>query len=142
MQVIHAKTGPVTYDGQAPESFTDLRHYDYVQFESHFCQARVERFASNGKWPLCHGEACEEILTGRYTRNFALLLEDYEKFSDVGAVSGYLSHIEQSPFIRTVSRVLFGHYAAAKSPELLGRLVRFGTSTACLSCIVMSFATA
>ncbi|HML48566.1 MAG TPA: LD-carboxypeptidase [Clostridia bacterium] len=143
LQAIHAKTGLVTYYGQAPGTFADLRHYDYLQFESHFCRAKVDRFASNGKWTLCHGGACEGILTGGYTRNFALLLdgnyfhydadrkyllflEDYEKFSDVGAVSAYLSHVEQSPFIRTVSGLLFGHYAAAKSPELLGRLERFG----------------
>lgn len=143
LQAIHAKTGLVTYYGQSPGIFSDLRHYDYVQFESHFCRSRVDRFVSNGKWTLCHGGACEGILTGGYTRNFALLLggdyfrydadrkyllflEDHEKFSNVGTISAYLSHIEQSPFIRTVSGLLFGHYAVAKSPELLGRLGRFG----------------
>lgn len=143
LQAVHAKTGLVTYYGQAPGLFSDLRHYDYLQFAAHFCTERVERFARSGPWAACHGGVCEGILTGGYTRNFALLLggdsfhydpsrkyllflEDHKEFSDVATVSAYLSHIEQSPFIQTVSGLLFGHYSTTKSPELLARLERFG----------------
>ena len=55
-----------------------------------------------------------------------MFIEDNEKFSEVAAVSAYLSHIEQSPFIRNVSGLIFGHYSDAVPDDLLNRLTRFG----------------
>ena len=113
LNAICHKTGLETYYGQAPGIFSDLRHYDYVQFVSHFLKGNVTDFQPNSPWvSICPG-GCEGILLGGYILNFALLvnsefggfdkaeryvlfLEDHEQFSDVAAVSMYLAHIEQS----------------------------------------------
>ncbi len=142
LNAIHSRTGLVTYYGQAPGTFYDLRHYDYMQFESNFVQAK-RTFTTGEKWHTLCGGRCEGVLIGGYTRNFALLqgnryfsfdaskqyilfLEDHEKFSDIAAVSSYISHIEQSELIHRISGLLFGHYSGTTFPELLNRLERFG----------------
>ena len=142
LNAIHSKTGLVTYYGQSPGIFSDLRHYDYLQFHTSFVEGTAD-FQKSGAWRVLHGGNCKGVLTGGYTRNFALLqgsshfhfdadksyilfLEDHEKFSDVATVSSYLSHIEQSELMSRLSGLLFGHYAAAVHPDLMGRLERFG----------------
>ncbi|MNE85188.1 LD-carboxypeptidase [compost metagenome] len=55
-----------------------------------------------------------------------LFLEDHEKYSNMACVSMLLSHLEQSPLIRHVSGLLFGHYSESGNPQLLDRLRRFG----------------
>jgi muramoyltetrapeptide carboxypeptidase len=142
LNAVHSRTGLVTYYGQAPGTFSDLRHYDYTQFASTFLDPEPS-FARSGKWHVLNPGSCEGVLTGGYTRNYALLqgsryfafdasspyvlfLEDHEKFSDVAAVSSYLSHIEQSDLIHCVTGLLFGHYSDTPSPDLLSRLERFG----------------
>lgn len=142
LNAIHAKTGLVTYYGQSPGIFMDLRHYDYVQFCGHFLKT-CAHFIPGGPWRTLRGGHCAGILTGGYTRNFALLqgsgyfsfdpgkdyllfLEDHEKFSGVAEVSSYLSHLEQSPLMERVRGLLFGHYALSEYPDLWQRLQRFG----------------
>ena len=97
----------------------------------------------NGNWRVVRPGICEGILLGGYTLNFALhlggefccydshnkyilFLEDYEKFSNIAAVSVYLSHVEQHAFIEHVSGLFFGHYSDNVPTELLQRLERFG----------------
>lgn len=143
LNAIHAMTGVPTYYGQAPGMFYDLRYYDYRHFAAHFVQGRCGAFLQNSPWQVMHGGACEGTLIGGYTRNFALLLgsryfsydkrqkhvlflEDHEKFSDVAKVSSFISHIEQSDFIHTVTGLIFGHYAEKVPLDLLNRLKRFG----------------
>lgn len=144
LDAIYAKTGLITYYGQAPGDFSDLRYYDYTQFISHFVDGSVQTFQSNSKWETLHNGVCKGILIGGYTRNFALLtgsshfhydndqkyllfLEDHEKFSGIDAVSAYISHIEQCDLIDQVTGLLFGHYSTTFYPELFQRLERFGT---------------
>jgi muramoyltetrapeptide carboxypeptidase len=142
LNAICARTGLVTYYGQAPGTFYDLRYYDYKQFISNFVEGR-RFFSASGKWHTLSNGCCEGVLIGGYTRNFALLqgssyfsfdarkqyvlfLEDHEKFSDIAAVSSYISHIEQSELIHRVSGLIFGHYSETMYPNLLDRLERFG----------------
>lgn len=143
LSAIYSQTGLTTYYGQSPDLFGDLRHYDYEQFVSHFLRGTVTDFKPNSQWvSICPGTG-EGVLVGGYTLNFALLvnsafgmfdptkryilfLEDHERFSDIAAVSMYLSHIEQSAFINHVSGLLFGHYSEKMYPDLLERLSRFG----------------
>ncbi len=142
LNAIHARTGLVTYYGQAPGIFFDLRYYDWRQFMAAFVEG-TRGFVPAESWRTLHPGRGEGLLTGGYTRNFAMLqggpyfafdagqryvlfLEDHEKFSDVAAVSAYLSHLEQSELIQGVAGLLFGHYAQIVPPELLNRLARFG----------------
>lgn len=141
---IYTRTGLTVYYGQTPGIFSDLRHYDYNQFKSHFMDGPAYYFESNSLWKTVCGGSCEGILVGGYTTNFArlldsryfqydckekylLFLEDHEKFATPIAVSSYLSHIEQSGFIKNVTGLLFGHYSEKVFPELTQRLERFGT---------------
>jgi muramoyltetrapeptide carboxypeptidase len=143
LNAITAQTGLVTYYGQSPGFFADLRVYDYSHFTAHFLAERVTCFEKKSRWETLSPGKAEGRLIGGYTRNFALLLgspyfsydkageyllflEDHEKFSDVGAVGAYLTHIEQQLFMARVRGVLFGHYAATRNEGLLRRLERFG----------------
>ena len=144
LNAIYAKTGLDTYYGLCLGEFRDLKHYDYLQFEKHFVQGyKAECLMGNGDWRTVRTGFCEGILIGGYTVNFAwlmggeyfrfdagqkyiLFIEDYEEYSEVTAVSAYLSHIEQSPCIRNVSGLVFGHYSDNVPEHLLSRLARFG----------------
>jgi muramoyltetrapeptide carboxypeptidase len=143
LNAIHARTGLPVFYGQGPGMFYDLRQFDYRHFCARFIEGKPREFLHTGRWlPLTEGSA-DGTLIGGYTRNFALLLgsryfsydedgryllflEDHEKFSGVAEVSSYLSHIEQSGFIRRVTGLLFGHYAPDVPQHLLNRLERFG----------------
>ncbi len=144
LNAIYAKTGLVTYYGLGAGEFRDLKHYDFMQFAKNFIHGnKADGLCGNGEWRTIHSGACEGILIGGYTINFAWLLggdyfkfgagqkyilfiEDFEKYSEVVAVSAYLSHIEQSPFIRNVSGLVFGHYSNDVPENLVNRLARFG----------------
>lgn len=142
LNAIHSRTELITYYGQAPGSFFDLRYYDCMQFLSNFVEG-TQDYISSGKWHVLNGGRCEGVLIGGYTRCFALLqgsryfsfdagrkyilfLEDHEKFSDIAAVSSYISHIEQSELMNHISGFIFGHYSETIYPDLMNRLERFG----------------
>jgi len=141
LNAIYSKTGLITYYGQTPGDFEDLRYYTYEQFASHFLLGNAETFVSNSEWYSLYDGICEGTLIGGYTLNFALLLnscyfklqnkyvlflEDHEKFNDVATVSMFLSHIEQNEFINRVSGLIFGHYSEIINQDLMERLKRFG----------------
>ena len=145
INAIFAQTGLVTYYGSSPRFFFDLRHYDYLQFYSHFVEGyEVEQFISNSKWKTLTSGICEGTLIGGYASLFGLMLsnkyfkydvdkkyllflEDHEKYSSVGALATYLAFIEQSMFMQNVTGLIFGHYANEVPTDLLGCLERFGT---------------
>jgi muramoyltetrapeptide carboxypeptidase len=144
LNAVYAKTGLTTYYGLGLGEFRDLRQYDFTQFSAQFITgSSTDSLCGNGAWRVLYPGACRGILIGGYTLNFALLLggeffsynpeqkyllflEDYKDFSSVAAVSVYLSHVEQSDFIRSVSGLVFGHYADEVPEDLLSRLRRFG----------------
>lgn len=144
LNAIYAKTGLITYYGLGAGEFYDLTDYDCAQFKRHFMKgSEADSLCGRGEWRTVHSGSCGGILIGGYTaviacqlyteyfrydasRKYILFLEDHENFSPVAAVSGYLSHIEQSPFIRNVSGLIFGHYADNVPRDLLDRLWRFG----------------
>ena len=144
LNAIYAQTGLVTYYGIGASEFSDLRHYDYTQFCSHFVEGySAEQFVSDSKWITLRGGNCEGILIGGYSSLFGLMLsnkyfnydtdkkyllfiEDHEKYSKTGAVSTYLAFIGQSAFMRNVSGLIFGHYSNDVPDELLRCLERFG----------------
>ncbi len=145
LNAIHAQTGLVTYYGWGAGQFSDMRYYDYMQFCAHFVEGYdAEQFVSDSDWKTLRGGTCKGTLIGGYTSLFGLMLanthftyrtdtqyllflEDHEHFSNVGAVGTYLAFIEQSAFMRNVSGLLFGHYAADVPEDLLRCLERFGT---------------
>jgi muramoyltetrapeptide carboxypeptidase len=143
LNAIHSKTGLITYYGQDPNCFEDLRHYDYEQFDSHFIKGNAKDFVSNSKWHTLHNGICEGTLIGGYTENFALMvnteylvvnnqrkyllfLEDFEENSDARRVSMFISCIEQSPFINNVSGLMFGSFSEIVNIDLMASLKRFG----------------
>lgn len=144
LNAIYSKTGLITYYGLGAGEFRALIHYDYTQFADHFIAGhKADGLRGNGGWKTICSGMCEGILIGGYTMNFAwlaggeylrydadekyiLFIEDHEKYSEVVAVSSYLSHIEQSPFIRNVRGLVFGHYSDNVPDTLIQRLRRFG----------------
>ena len=136
LNVIHTQTGLVTYYGCMPGAFNDLRYYDWQQFLQHFVTDHESSvFNSDSKWKIINGGKCEGKLLGGYlplmgqlqgnqhfsfdrNEKYILFLEDYEKFSVVGAVASYLAFVEQSPIMQNVVGVIFGHYSA-NPPDVL-----------------------
>jgi muramoyltetrapeptide carboxypeptidase len=143
LNAIYARTGLITYYGQMPGLFDDIKAYNLDQFMMHMVRGNPEDWVSNSQWHCLNEGVGEGILLGGYTVNFALMvnssyfdsdtgkkvvlfLEDYEKYSSVACVSMLLAHIEQSPLIHRISGLLFGHYSEPAHPDLLERLKRFG----------------
>ncbi len=143
LNAIYARTGIMTYYGQAPGSFERIRPYGLSQFMSHLAEGNPGNLVKNSKWISLYDGVSEGILMGGYLLNVALMantgisgaetdgkvvlfLEDHEKFSNMACVSMLLSHLEQSPWIGRISGLLFGHYSENENPQLLDRLSRFG----------------
>jgi muramoyltetrapeptide carboxypeptidase len=143
LNAIYSQTGLVTYYGQRPATFANIKEYNKDSFARNFVLENIQEFMKNSEWDsICPGTA-EGILIGGYLENFSFLLgnkyfsykndekyvlflEDYYEFSQPSRISMYLSYIEQSAFIRNVSGLLFGHYADTENTELRSRLYRFG----------------
>ena len=144
LNAIYAQTGLVTYYGTGAGMFFDLRYYNYTQFCSHFVEGyEASRFISDSSWTTLRDGKCEGVLIGGYTSLFGLMLankyfrydanskyllflEDHESFSNIGAVSSYLSFIGQSAFMSSVTGLIFGHYSLVPPEELFRCLERFG----------------
>lgn len=143
LNAVTAKTGLVTYYGQAPYLFDSFRDYDRQHFERHFVNGPAERHARSGDWLVQRHGTGEGMLVGGYLRNFALLLgsrycpldltrdyvlflEDHEMFGDVSYVAAMLAYIEQSAFMPRVRGLLFGHYSVQRNPNLYALLRRVG----------------
>ena len=145
LNAIYAQTGLITYYGMGAGEFADLRHYNYMQFCSHFVEGHDDprQFVSDSNWKTICGGSCEGTLIGGYSALFGLMLsnkyfsydknkkyllflEDHEKFSDVGAASTYLAFIGQSAFMHNVTGLIFGHYCVDVPQDLLRCLERFG----------------
>lgn len=144
LNAIYAQTGLVTYYGAGTGEFSDLRYYDFNQFCSHFVESHAaDQFVCDSIWKTLNGGKCEGTLIGGYLSLFGLMLsnryfnydkskqylmflEDHERFSTVGAVSTYLSFIEQSEIMKNVTGLIFGHYAVNVPDDLLRCLERFG----------------
>lgn len=143
LNAIWAKTGLETYYGQSPNMAAGYSEYDAAQFLRVAAEGTAERFVSNSAWTALTPGRARGVLTGGYSRNFALLLgteyypvepdeehvlfiEDHEMFGGEDYVSAMLSHIEQQPFMYSVTGLLFGHYSETVRPNLLARLRRLG----------------
>ncbi len=143
LNAIWAKTGLVTYYGQDPTLFAQWTPYNRRHFEGHIRSGSMAVHEANSPWlGLCPGTA-EGVLVGGYTMNFALLLgtdyfpvdpgephllflEDHEMFGGEAHVSAMLGYIEQSAFMRSVTGLVFGHYAGHPCPNLYARLKLLG----------------
>ena len=144
LNAIHAQTGLITHYGICASDFSDLRHYDYTQFYSHFVEGyEVKQFVSDCKWRTLNGGSCEGILIGGFSllfglmlsntyfnydknKKYLLFLEDYEKYTTVGQTNTFLEFIGQSAFMRNVTGLIFGHYSNNVPTELFSCLERFG----------------
>ena len=143
LNAVHAQTGLVVYYGTAPGSFADLRHYDYMQFCSHFVEGySTDEFEPNSERITINGGQSEGVLIGGYPTLFAqilpskyfacdkqeyiLFLEAHEKHSTVSLTAGELAFIEQTSFMNKVRGLIFGHFSVEAPPDLLRSLERFG----------------
>ena len=143
LDAVTAKTGLITYYGQAPYLFDHFSDYDRQHFLRHFVNGPAERYVSADDWMVLGQGTGEGILVGGYLRNFALLLgskycpfdlmqdyvlflEDHEMFGDVSYVAAMLANIEQSAFMPRVRGLLFGHYSEKRYPHLYALLQRVG----------------
>lgn len=144
LNAITSLTGLVTYYGQSLRTFFDLNDYNFQCFHSAFCSDGFKDFRSNSKWEGIRRGKCEGELIGGYLANFAIMLngsylkydsskryilfiEDHIKFSSPAVVSKYLSHIEQSGFMKSVTGMIFGHYSEEESPIINEILLRLST---------------
>jgi muramoyltetrapeptide carboxypeptidase len=144
LNAIYAQTGLVTYYGIGASEFSDLRHFDYMQFCSHFVEGYEKKdFKSDIKWKTLSGGNCEGTLIGGITSQFGLMLanqyfkyetdkkyllflESYVRNSVVGTVATHLAYIGQSFFMRNVVGLIFGRYSIDVPDELYRCLERFG----------------
>lgn len=145
LSAITAMTGLVTYYGQTPGVFGDLRYYNYTQFCENFVSGEHRFFDTDSGWQSIRAGVGEGVLIGGYSRNFAMMfgspyfsfdpnadyilfIEDHERFSKPDAVSEYLAAIWQHPFMRRVRGFIFGCYNNAGTPpeELVALLVLIG----------------
>lgn len=144
VNTIHAQTNLVTYYGCIPGVFNDSRYYDWQQFLQHFVIGHESsKFVSDSNWKVINSGICEGELIGGYlpligklqgniyfsydrNKKYILFLEDFEKFSVVGAVATYLAFIEQSSIMRNIGEVLFGHFSDNPPDILFQCFERFG----------------
>jgi len=144
LNAIHAQTGLITYYGSSPSIFEDLRHYDYMQFCSHFVQGyEAKQFVSDSNWTTLNVGNCQGTLVGGHpalfapmlankkfeydaTKKYILFCEDHEKISSPGEVATWLAFIGQSEFMNNVVGLIFGHYSTNVPDDLLHCLERFG----------------
>ena len=144
LNTIYAQTGLITHYGIGVSDFSDLRHYDYMQFCSHFVEGySAEKFVSDSKWITLRGGICEGTLIGGYSslfimmlanryfkyhsdRKYLLFLENLEIAASVGAIATELAFIGQSAFMHNVAGLIFGHYSVNVPDAFLRCLERFG----------------
>lgn len=136
------RAGAQVYYGQTPGLFPGISDYNLAQFRGHLMEG-ADRHTANSDWrTLCQGRA-KGMLIGGYLDNFnhliasgwvrarpgrqyVLFIEDHEKFVSMDRESDLLGRLEQNPFTRQVSGLLFGHYSAPVNGLLLERLRRLG----------------
>lgn len=139
---IYANTGFTTFYGQSPGMFDALTDYDFAHFTDHFISGSPSSFRQFSPWQTLCGGTGEGVLIGGFTSliaqlmgnrsitlkedKYILFLENRDVYSSVAAVACDLAAIEQSGLMERVTGVLFGNYADAENPELLGCLLRFG----------------
>lgn len=133
---------PVFY-GQMPALFPDISDYNLDQFRRFITQPLPDAHVPHSEWISLHSGVAHGRLVGGYLENFiflsgvgrirvepdeklVLFLEDHEKFYPMEHESTLLSRLEQSPIMRHVSGVLFGHYSAPVNESLLRRLKLLG----------------
>lgn len=143
LNAVWAMTGLETYYGQDPTMFTGWTAYNRRHFEGHILSGSMTEHEKNSPWLSLTPGAGEGVLCGGYTMNFALLLgtdyfpvdlaqphilflEDHEMFGDEAHVSSMLACIEQSPFMKTVTGLIFGNFADHPCPHLYARLKLLG----------------
>ena len=143
LNAVWAMTGLETYYGQDPTMFTGWTAYNRRHFEGHILSGSMTEHEKNSPWLSLSPGVGEGVLCGGYTMNFALLLgtdyfpvdlaqphilflEDHEMFGDEAHVSSMLACIEQSPFMKTVTGLIFGNFADHPCPHLYARLKLLG----------------
>lgn len=143
LNAVWARTGLVTYYGQTPTVFTGWTDYNRCHFEGHILSDGMAVHEKNSPWLALTPGSAEGVLVGGYTLNFALLLgteyfpvdvnephilflEDHEKFGGEDHVSAMLGTIEQNPFMKSVTGLIFGNYADRPCPDLYARLKVLG----------------
>lgn len=142
LNALSSRSGLVTFHGATLRTFDGITDYNLRSFEDRLIKPSAV-FDRSSDWIILREGECEGTLIGGYLVNFAvmlggkyltfdrdmpyiLFLEDNERFSSPAVVSKYLSHIAQSPLIRNVRGLLFGHYSTKPQPILLDILKRFG----------------
>lgn len=143
LNAVHGRTGlPVLY-GFSPKNVVNITEYNRIQFENHVLGHAPERHVASGSWQTITSGKAEGILSGGYLENYSfianagwiapkpnekyvLFLEEHETFFGVPHVSDELGRLEQSPLMRQVAGVLFGHYSVERNEQLLERLERLG----------------
>lgn len=140
LNAIYAQTGIPVYYGQTPWLFDHLTEYGKRQFLSHFTDGNVREHAANSPWHTVTPGSCRGKLIGGFLLNFALgvgnpcfpysMEDDYilflETFQPLPEVNMLLTCIAQSPLMKKVRGLLFGHYSDEISAPLFEILERFG----------------
>lgn len=143
LNAVHTRAGLVTYYGLSVGEMVKLTDYNRGQFLRHIVEGGAREHVRSGPWrTLIPGMARGE-LTGGYLDNYVFLahsgwvrpepgkqyllfIEEHEKFFSIQHVSDELGRLEQSPLMKQVSGLLFGHYSDPVCEPLLERLTRLG----------------
>lgn len=143
LNTVWSRTGCVTFYGQCPHHLADASDYNADQFSRMMEEALPETHRRSSPWHPLTGGACEGTLCGGYLDNFVflncagwvtppkdmplvLLIEDHRMFFGIEHESALLTRLEQSPLMRQVTGLLFGHYGDPTDMQLLERLTVLG----------------
>ena len=139
LNIIYMQTGMITYYGQRPGTFFDLKEHNKSYFEAVF---NFDKYLPFNYQVLHQGESLG-ILIGGYLEEFIkilsnqlfdskennsyiLFLEEYEEFYSEDAVISMLAVIEQSKLMQNINGIIFGHYSNQENIAINNRLMMIG----------------
>jgi muramoyltetrapeptide carboxypeptidase len=144
LNAIYAKTDLMTYYGQGPGRFEDLRYFAWKNFETNFMEGfSLGTFAHDTAWKTLHGGNCQGTLIGGYTTLFGMMLgtpyvapkpnhpyilfiESHEYFDPVSQAASAFALIEHAHMMDQVTGLLVGNYAPQVPQTYLDMLARIG----------------
>ncbi|MDR0964626.1 MAG: LD-carboxypeptidase [Clostridium sp.] len=144
LNAIYAKTDLITYYGQGPGRFEDLRYYAWKNFETNFMQGFAwGEFIHDTPWKTLHSGRARGTLIGGYPSLFGMMLgtpyvapkpdhpyilflEAHEYFDPVAQAASAFALIEHSHLMEQVVGLLVGNYAPQVPETYLAMLARIG----------------
>lgn len=139
LNTLWSKTGITAFYGQTSSSFIAPSDYNLEQFRRMMEAPLPKAHLAAAPWHTVVEGCCEGVLMGGYLDNFVFLncagwatppadlpvilfVEDHQRFFGIEHESALLARLEQSPVMKQVTGLLFGHYGYPTNEQLLQRL--------------------